>query len=281
MIDRHWPGHPPLFLCGCSSGEGMDCLVLRDDPVDWAGITLSAVEDLCARGFSYCYLILDDHPPLGACSEEHLNHTLPELMERMSAATINLYGWDQRAPSQGSILGPDTYYMQKQDSEFLWQFSLHPALWSLEALRDLLRELAKSNDPAMRSPWAFERRSGEQGFDLPSSCRNNSFRVCGLRMLGGRWRLWRRASRRLEFRIIDLTRWLIRLAVGAKSIERIDAALASEYGFFDGPYPLYWSGLMRKGRVNSELVDFLSSRLRYGYLNRVHAIFQGHDNRIN
>ena len=266
MIDRYWAAHPPVWLCGAGNSSGPEWLPLRNDPSDWVGITHAAVEDLIARGYRQAYLILDDHPPLGPCNEEHLNRTIPDLLDRLSAATIGLYGWDQRTQSKGQILGPDHYHLQKQDSEFLWQFSLHPALWNLEALKALLDVLLQTQDLKLRSPWAFERRSGAPDFPVPDLCRDRSYRVCGLCMLGGQHRFRRRMGRILEFRAIDLLRWFGRHLGGDGMLNCLDEWLAGEYGFFDGPYPLFWSGLLRKGSPNKTLIRFLMLRHKKAFL---------------
>ena len=87
-LDRHWPGHPPVFLCGLP-GDDPAFLPLRDDPADWMQLVRSAAADLQARGFRRCYLVLDDHPPMDDCHVTHLNHTLPRFMEDLGASFIN------------------------------------------------------------------------------------------------------------------------------------------------------------------------------------------------
>ena len=266
MIDRYWAAHPPVWLCGVGNSSGPEWLPLRNDPADWVGITLSAVEDLMARGYDQGYLILEDHPPLGPCNSGHLNQTLPAMMDELKAAYIGLYGWDQRTPSKGTLLDRNHFRLQKQDASFLWQFSLHPALWNLPALKDLLSTLAQARDPSSHSPWAFERRSGADGFTVPDSCRDRAYRVCGLSMLGGRGRRWRKYARGIEFRLIDCVRLFCRLVHADNSLARWDALMSAEYDFHDGPYPLYWSGVLRKGKPNENLHRFLQWRRRLGYL---------------
>ena len=262
MIDRCWAAHPPVFFCGAKNASGPEWLPLRNDPADWVGITASAADDLMIRGYEKCYLILDDHLPLGPCNEEHLNRTLPELMDKLNAAYIGLYGWDQRTQSRGTLLGREHYRLQKQDSAFLWQFSLHPALWDLRALKELLSSLMQTQNLALRSPWAFERRSGSEAFTVPESCRSRAYRICGLSMLGGKNRGLRKYSRLLEFRLIDCVRLFFILVHAGKALARWDAFMSPEYDFHDGPYPLYWSGVLRKGNVNENLIRFLRARRR-------------------
>jgi hypothetical protein len=258
LLDERWLSHPPIFLSGITPVLGLDCLPLVDDPRDWVGITASAVDALLARGYGACYVIIEDHPPFGVCNDVALNELLPGLMQKLNAAYIGLYGWDQRAESKGAVLGDDCFRLQRQAPDFPWRFSLHPGLWRLQAFRDVLRRLSPvPGDPASRSIWSFERRSGAHDFALPAGWNERTYRVAGLSLLGGARRRLRRHARLIEFRAYDTFRWVLLHTAGKSAVASFDARLRYRYYFFDGPYPMFWSGVMRKGALNSDMRRFL------------------------
>lgn len=270
MIDSYWPAHPPLLFCGLSDLKGQPGFASgARDQSDWVGITQDAVAGLRRMGYAAAYLILEDHPPFGRCHVDHLNSTLPDLMERLGAAYIGLYGWDQRTRSSGELLGRSFRGLQRQSEDFDWRFSLHPGLWNLEALEAILAALPPvGGDERSRLPWAFERRSGAADFPLPSQWRNRSYRIRSLSMLAGGNASVRTWGRRLEFRAIDVLRWTVRTAGGESALQQLDARLAPVLQFHDGPYPLFWSGLLRKGAWNLDAETFLRWRGRRDFLRR-------------
>lgn len=263
LLAQRWLDPPPVWSCGCSGVVSAQQLPLVDDPRDWVGITASAVRSLQKKGYDSCYLILDDHPPVGICHQDHLNYTIPDLLGRLDAACIGLYGWDQRTNSKGVVLGPEFHNIQRQNDDFLWRFSLHPALWQLSALQEVLSLLEPiPDDPGSRSIWAFERRSGAPDFPLSARWSGASYRIEGLRMLGGKRPRLRAISRLLMFRFHDLLRLTTRWVQGGEALLRLDRRLAWQHAFFDGPYPIYWSGVMQKGRLSNEFTTFLAKQHR-------------------
>ena len=266
-IAEFWPAHAPVFFCGLAPRETGDAyLELRDDPADWMALVRSACGDLQARGFRKCYLILDDHPPLEPCHAHHLNETLPALLDRLHAAFINLHGWGQHKPRQGRLLGARDFYLEQPAHEYLWKFALHPGLWNLAALTDLLDLLLATPDRSERTCWKFERRAGAAAPELPAHLRDTSYRICGTKMAArrGAWLFAR--WRETELFAFDMVRFLIRIGAGQRARDRFDRERLGAYHFYDGPYPLFWSGLMKKGRLNPDLVFFLRLHRRHGFL---------------
>jgi hypothetical protein len=267
LLGQRWANHPPIFVCGVSTDftSRAELLTLRSDPGDWIGITRLAVDDLLKLGYRKCYLILEDHPPLAICHQTHLNETLPALMDRLGAVYIGLYGWDQGTLSAGTVLPSEYHGLQQQADTFLWRFSLHPALWNLEALRDVIAMMPiPGNDMSMQSIWAFERRSGsiQNNEVISPRLQGRSYRVFGSGMLAGRFRTVRALCRRLYFFILNAMLWLVGKLFGTAVQEWISNALLPDRLFFDGPYPLYWSGVMQKGRLNQNFEKFLLRRKR-------------------
>ncbi len=256
QLDRHWPGHPPVFFCGLP-GEGSALLPLRDDPADWMALVRTAAVDLQARGFRQCYLVLDDHPPLDRCHTTHLGETLPRLMDELGASFINLQGWGQYRPRQGADLGAKYFHLEKPAREYLWKFALHPGLWNLRAFTAILDVLLQEPALSERTCWKFERRAGHRDFPLPQHLCDTAYRVNGAAMSARPAHRMRAALRRVELFAFDVLRFGIRICAGQAARDRFDARFLGVYHFYDGPYPLFWSGLMKKGRLNDDLVFLL------------------------
>ena len=82
---------------------------------------------------------------------------------------------------------------------------------------------------------------------------------------------WREA----ELLAFDVVRFLIRICAGQRARARFDDGRLGAYHFYDGPYPLFWSGLMKKGRLNPDLVFFLRLHRRHGFLAEVERAVAG------
>ena len=262
MIVRYWADHPPLFFSGCPEGPAEHWLPLKNHPADWMGITRNAVEELARRGHRQCYLILDDHPPLFHCNEFHLNATLPELMKKLGAVYIGLNGWGQGKAPNGVVLGREFFWLENVSSGFLWKFQLHPALWNLDALGEILDVLMRELPPEARSPWAFERRAGNENAKLRQDLKRRAYRVCGERMSRSRLRTYGFKLERLGFRTF---RFAVGKLFGQDAWSRVDERYGFVLRYYDGPYPLLWSGATRKGQINPEFLRYLKTHFKKRY----------------
>lgn len=274
LIDQRWKNHPPIFVCGLSSpcGGEAETLLLHNDSQDWIGIARSAAQQLLEKGYQKCYLILDDHPPIKICNETHLNINLPTLMDSLHATYIGLHGWDQNTFSDGRILGSNFRYLQHQTSSFLWQYALHPALWDTQAFLDMTEILCKNVDIKSRNIWAFERRSGAIPSPFPPNLQGRSYRIFGLGMLGGEYRVIRAASRRLFYFSVNLVSLIVKKIFGVTAQQQYIELIIHETLFFDGPYPIYWSGVMQKGSLNKNFERFLLFHRQDGELSKYREI---------
>lgn len=271
LIDQRWKDHPPIFVCGLSSpcGGNAEMLPLHNDSQDWIGIARSAAQQLLEKGYQKCYVILDDQPPITICHETHLNINLPALMDSLHATYIGLHGWDQNTLSDGRILGFEYYFLQHQADSFLWQYALHPALWDIRAFLNMTELLYETgNDVKSRSIWAFERRSGAVPSPFPSDLQGRSYRVFGLGMAGGKFRLLRAVLRRLFYLSVNVWSLVVKKLFGADARQKFIESVIHETLFFDGPYPLYWSGVMQKGSLNKNFERFLLAHKQDGELSR-------------
>ena len=78
--------------------------------------------------------------------------------------------------------------------------------------------------------------------------------------------------RRAELFAFDVLRFFIRILAGQGVRDRFDARYLGPYHFYDGPYPLFWSGVMKKGRVNPDLIFFLRLHLRHAQLAELRSL---------
>jgi hypothetical protein len=255
QIDLCWRNHPPLFFSGL---EGADdrFLAFRTDPRIWIDLTLEAVEDLLARGYEQVYLILDDHPPLELCNEIFLNDRLPAAMRQLSAAYVSLLGTGQHRPTEGQILSPEALGLEKTAETYRWRFSLHPGLWSLPALRELLLLRMSQYEGEARNAWNFERHRDDVS-SLPSSLRESSYRVNGALWDAAPSKLWRRTVQSFLHFVADGALFVARRVGGADLRAKWERKLLWLYCYYRGPYPLFWSGVMRQGKVSGEWAEFV------------------------
>lgn len=251
-LDRLWDNHPPVFFSGLSGGA--ECLEMRSDERDWMGVTLDAAKDLQARGVSAVYLILEDHPPLGRCNATHLNRELPDVLARLGAANIGLLGHGQHRPPVGRVLNADGVFLEEVPADDRWRFSLHPALWDLGFLIRILQLRMSQYEPGRRTPWAFERhRDGSDVF--PGAKGGGSYRICGAKF-GTGFRRRQQTFAALRF-LFDVALCGVRLTRGWDLRQKCAAEWMWAYAFYNGPYPLFWSGLMVQGRRSPHLERYL------------------------
>jgi hypothetical protein len=257
-LDACWPGHPDVFVCGIaqsSTPSGIQ-LPVTGDPEDWVNIALEAVRCLEERGVQWCYLVLDDHPPFGPCEADYLNRRVPHHAAALDAIQVNLLGWDQSQPGQGVVLGREHLYWQRNDPAFRWKFSLHPGLWHVLTLRRMM-EFLRSKAPDVRSARAFEGAMHRACGELDPALLERTYRVRGDGFTArARW-FESRSLRVLTRRLVGPARLAARLG-GPKKVAAFDAALLAYERYANGPYPMFWSGLLRQGRLHEEALRFLA-----------------------
>jgi len=266
MLNRYWQAHPELFVCGGGSSHGPNWFDTDAAPQDWLSITRSACRRLHRKGYKRVYLILDDHPPLASCNSVHLNQTLPRLLDDLTATCIGLNGWGigrEGRRVRGEILRSYYYNLERLPADFAWKFSLHPTLWNLERLIALLDTLIEMLPLPDRTPWRFERFSSQPGLGLSFDYLESAYRVCGRCMTSSNSRYFRHAAKigfmRLRRLFVNRTGTTGKYGLAdARFDERLDAL--GQY--YEGPYPLFWSGLIMAGKPNARFIEFVR-RNRY------------------
>ena len=256
QIDCRWRNHPPIFFCGISREESTNKsqLALRRDSADRIGIATDAIQELLDCGFRMTYLVLDDHPPMGACQEKVLNFLLPQALTSLGATTISLFGTGQGRGIEGEHVVHQNLLLEHLISSHQWRYSLHPGLWSLKALYNVLVELDTIlSELTERSPWAFERVGGTDTALEKSKEAANCYRIYSSGivqpykdyMMAGVLRTIGKLSRGFAGRVGGHKWW-------DKSSRRFD--FVNHY--YAGPYPVFWRGIMEKKFLNQEFIKF-------------------------
>jgi hypothetical protein len=252
QIDRFWSGHPEIFFCGTDNAS----LPLRDDPHDWMRVVHSACTDLLGRGFNQAYVILDDHPPIARCHAEFLRDSLPAMARELGATSVVTSGFGPLVPPKAKAQKWRGWRIERLPAAEPWKLPLHPALWNLERLEEILRILLARLPEDQHTPWAFERiGSDRQKSGLPTE------------WLSSCWRLDAVQTSLPE--VSALHDFQDRLARLGGRVKRAAARLAGHPTIPDplghprvGPYPCFWSGVMKKGSLNDEYLAYARAKGR-------------------
>lgn len=153
QIDCFWSGHPEIFFCGTDNAS----LPLRDDPHDWMRVVHSACTDLLGRGFNQSYVILDDHPPIARWHAEFLRDSLPAMVLELGATSVVTTGFGPLVPPKAKAQKRCGRRVECLPAAEPWKWPLHPALWNLERLEEILRILLERLPEDQHTPWVFER----------------------------------------------------------------------------------------------------------------------------
>ncbi|MFI0348475.1 MAG: hypothetical protein ACH346_06905 [Chthoniobacterales bacterium] len=256
QIAIQWPEHPPLFFSGLTSHDPQS-LRFSGDTGDWMAVTLHAVQALRMRGFTHAYLILDDHPPVGPCHKNFLNHQLPALAADLGAVFIGLLGYGQHRSVEGEVLEKKGF-LERCRSDYRWKFSLHPGLWNLEALELLLKRRMELYCGSARTPWNFERHRDDPNDAIVGPMMESCFRVSGKHFLKNRTKMqWQIFVEMMERFIADILIYRAKKKDGATARDKVEQKLLWRYGHYLGPYPLFWSGVMQQGQAHAGFEQWL------------------------
>lgn len=252
QIGRFWPDHPEILLCG-TPDKG---LPLRDNPRDWMCVVRSACVDLRARGFAQAYVILDDHPPIAPCNGEFLKNTLPRMAFDLKATCVLAGGYGPLVVRKAETTEWQNWRVEPLLHDAQFKLGLHPALWDLGRLQVILDTLIARLPEDQHTPWAFERIGSDMeksGLppDLLSSC----------------WRLDAMQSSVPEAVALHAfpdrpLRYARRFSAMARALfglpEKSDPLRHPRVG----PYPCFWSGVMKKGAPNRDYFAYAAMKKR-------------------
>jgi hypothetical protein len=119
----------------------------------------------------------------------------------------------------------------------------------LESLRSIL--------PDTRSAREFEGAMHGACHKLDPLLLERTYRVRGDGFTArDRW-FESRGLRALTRQFIRLARLVARLG-GPRGVAAVDTAVLPYYRYANGPYPMFWSGFLRQGRLHEEALTFLA-----------------------
>ena len=160
-------------------------------------------------------------------------------------------------PTIGSVvLGPEHLFWERNDPSFRWKFSLHPGLWHVLTFRHVLESL-RASSPDVCSARAFEGAMHGVGRNVDPLLLERTYRVRGDGFTArGRW-FESRTVRALTRQLIPPAHLAARLT-GHRTVAAMDKVLLAYHRYANGPYPMFWSGLVRQGRLHEEALQFLA-----------------------
>jgi len=263
LIDREWPDHPELWFCGLERApeSGWNVIPMSEpaECTNWTRVLLDGVDGMIARGFDTLYIIPEEHVPLAKCRADDLNVALPDLMVRLDALYISLMGWDNRRfVSKSPVLSNQDFGLKHLTGPRDPRFHLHPALWNAEAARTCCK-IALENKSAGGSAWHFEKATGGAGAPLPAGWETRCYQIRAS-VLSTHPRGWMSAAaswceRSLFHKLMALVPHLPKAWVSPYL-----RAIPFDDVFCDGPYPMFYSGIMAKGGPNKHFVHFLRKK---------------------
>jgi hypothetical protein len=263
MIQKFWPGHPPVYFCGLTSEEAGDLphIPVKDSalPRVWADFAFDAAAKLRADGFEAVYFFLEDHMPLDHCHVENLRELLPSLLNSLPASYIGLMGWDNRrfATRGGKVLPPIRHRLMHLTTARAPRFHLHPSLFRMDALFACLEALRKHTKP---NPWGFEKLCDKLDAPLPGEFKAACYQICGSELALRKPGVGKRLSDRLERWVFHRAMWMVPLAYRIGRGTQLAKAIGFDNFFYQGPFPMFFSGVMAAGRVNPFFLRYLRKR---------------------
>ena len=265
MLDRFWPRHPEIV-----------CTRKIDDGRNWTKNLKSGVEAASEKGFEAVFLINEEHVPIGNCDAAYLEKVLPSLAKNLGAAYVSLFGWDnKRYCSKSPIIQAQNGMWMHLVGDRDPRFHLHPAWWRLDAL-EACCELVLKDEGANGSAWHFEKVCDDFDADLPKDFREGCYQICA-----GTSRSQPLSSAEMKVRLAR--RWVANKAMAI--VPHLPQAFFRDSWLkfckfddvvSDGPYPMVFSGILAKGRINSTFLKFCTANIQMGeWLLRIQTLNRG------
>tara|TARA_Y100000588_G_scaffold172428_1_gene186287 strand:- start:404 stop:1009 length:606 start_codon:yes stop_codon:yes gene_type:complete len=194
---------------------------------------------------------------------------LPKLLNDLDVVNISLFGSGQGREIEGPICVSHPIGLEKLPESYLWRYSLHPGLWSLVALRELLLILdGKLTSVDKRSAWSFERLGANNQVVVRNKPRPSYRLTPPLTInLGYDARL-----AALYRGVGNVTRSVSGRVAGADAWNHMSGLFNFSYHYYARPYPIFWCSVMEKGHMNSEFKRFCRFFLKRRLLREITRI---------
>jgi len=244
-LKKFWPDHPPIILAQAVPED-----TTAEGQLRWTQLLHRGVQKALREGFSMAYLILEEQLPVARCHSVHLNQTLPGLMDSLPASHISLMGWDNRRhPSKSPVLGNKFFFLKHLTGDRDPRFNLHPGLWKLDVLLKCCDEVL-GTEGSTASAWQFERISAPLTTESLGLYHRQCFQICAASMAVQKMSALGKIRSALERFFFMRLLGLMPLIQSKKCRERVFQFLNFDRVFSNGPYPMVFSGVMAKGKMN-------------------------------
>ncbi len=251
MLAEFWPGHPEIV-----------CTRKIDDGRNWTKNIQSGVEAAREKGFEAVFLINEEHVPIGNCDADYLEKILPAQARRLGACYVSLFGWDNKrfcskSPVNELEKGMWMHLVGDHDP----RFHLHPAWWRLDAL-EACCDLVLKDGRANGSAWHFEKTCDDIDACLPDDFRKACYQICA-----GVARNQPLPKKEMKVRLARRRGTNMAMAILPHLPEGFFRDFWLKFWDFDGvvsdgPYPMVFSGILAKGRLNPAFLKFCTSNPR-------------------
>lgn len=106
---------------------------------------------------------------------------------------------------------------------------------------------------------------------MPEHLKQSSYRVNGRKMSSSRMSVLRDV---IEKRTLDVVRSVMGKLFGIDMWKRIDASWGWIYKYYEGPYPVIWSGMLRGGTANNDFLSWLKLHRKKEFLSQLTVILE-------
>ena len=197
--------------------------------------------------------------PLDYCHVDNLHNLLPSLLNSLPASYIGLMGWDNRrfATRGGGVLSPSQHRLMHLTTERAPRFHLHPSLFRMEALVACLDALRKDSKP---NPWGFEKLCDKLSAPLPGEFKQSCYQICGNDLAFKRPGAAGRIANRIECWAFHRAMSVIPLAFKLGWGTWLAKAIGFDNFFYNGPFPMFFSGVMASGKINPFFLKYIKGR---------------------
>ena len=154
-VDTFWPGHPELWVLSDRGDFRHARSVIVRSP-DWVGVVAGSIERLVANGAltrsDRVLLLIEDHVPIEALRWAEVDR-IGEIAVRRDLKFVSLNG-DFGTGRAALVERTGTLGVYEMPSGYLYFSSLHPAIWEIGHLIDML---AHARAAGHVDPWRFEK----------------------------------------------------------------------------------------------------------------------------
>jgi hypothetical protein len=182
------------------------------------------------------------------------------MLSDLPASYISLMGWDNRRfTSRSPLLGKEQHELRHLTGPVDPRFHLHPALWDAGTLEQCCA-IALKGGVKNGSAWHFEKACGRSASGLPGPVESGCYQIRASRLALRPPPPLHAALDAAERFVFHRLMALYPLISNPKLAKLYWEGIGFDNVFCEGPYPMFFSGIMAKGDLNRFFVSFLRKR---------------------